>query len=195
LNINNPTTFSTPALVYSTSNSSGSAGALRADDTLAVFSTTVPTNISTATVSAATGDNAFTSREDHVHGSTAVIAAASESEMVAAESTTVFASPGTTQYHPGVGKAWAKADQTGSQSLRSSYGISGIADAGVGLSTITFTTAFDDTHGYTGSIAVPNGVGTFNNPSTTTMRLDSRTYAGNLQDVDELYCMFMGTQA
>lgn len=68
MNITNPTTFSTPALVYSTSNSSGSAGALRADDTLAIFSSTVPTTISTAAESASTGDNAFGSREDHVHG-------------------------------------------------------------------------------------------------------------------------------
>lgn len=72
MNITNPTTFSSPALVYSTSNSSGTAGALRADDTLAIFSTTVPTNVTAATVAAATGDNAFGSREDHVHGTTAI---------------------------------------------------------------------------------------------------------------------------
>jgi len=61
------TSFATPALVYSTSNSSGTGGALRADDTVAIFSTTTPT-VSVWGVSSSTGDNAFGSREDHVHG-------------------------------------------------------------------------------------------------------------------------------
>ena len=67
MNINNPTTFATPDLTFSTSNSSGTSGALRADDSLAIFSSTVPETISYGQ-SAATGDNPFGSREDHVHG-------------------------------------------------------------------------------------------------------------------------------
>lgn len=134
MNINNPTTFSTPALVYSTSNSSGSAGALRADDTLAVFSTTVPTNIAVTTVSASTGDNAFTSREDHVHGSTAITAAASEAEMVAASSTTVYASPGRTVNHPGVAKAWLQMVYSGGTPTEvGSYNVASFSDLGVGI--------------------------------------------------------------
>jgi len=74
VNINNPTTFSAPDLTYSTSNSSGTSGALRADDTLAIFSTQVPTTIAYS-ATAATGDNAFGSREDHVHGMFASAAA------------------------------------------------------------------------------------------------------------------------
>ena len=65
MNINNPTTFSTPDLTLSTSNSSGSAGALRADDTIAVFDTTVPANITTG--SASTGSAESAARRDHVH--------------------------------------------------------------------------------------------------------------------------------
>ena len=62
--INNPTTFSTPDLTLSTSNSSGTAGALRADDTILVYDTTVPEPIGTASA----GDTATSARRNHVHG-------------------------------------------------------------------------------------------------------------------------------
>ena len=130
MNINNPTTFSTPALVYSTSNSSGSAGALRADDTLAVFSTTVPTDISTSTVSAATGDNAFASREDHVHGSTAVLAVASQAQEEAASSTTVITTPGRQHFHPSALKVWAMVDANGT--LNNSYNVASASKVATG---------------------------------------------------------------
>lgn len=67
MNISNPTTFSAPAPVWSTSNVAGTSGAMRANDQLAIFSTTTPTT-QVFGVSSATGDNAFGSREDHVHG-------------------------------------------------------------------------------------------------------------------------------
>ena len=71
MNINNPTTFATPSLTYSTSNSSGTAGALRADDTIAVFDAPVPGTITPA-ASAATGSAAIAARRDHVHGATTI---------------------------------------------------------------------------------------------------------------------------
>jgi len=67
VNINNPTTFSTPDLTLSTSNSSGSAGALRADDTILVYDATVPTTIAFG-ASAATGSASVSARRDHNHG-------------------------------------------------------------------------------------------------------------------------------
>ena len=63
MNINNPTTFSTPDLTLSTSNSSGTGGALRADDTILVFDTTLPAQVGTAAVGSAT----VAPRRDHVH--------------------------------------------------------------------------------------------------------------------------------
>ena len=65
MNINNPTTFSAPDLTLSTSNSSGSAGALRADDTILVYDTTLPANVTTG--SAATGSASTSARRDHQH--------------------------------------------------------------------------------------------------------------------------------
>lgn len=66
MNINNPTTFSTPDLTLSTSNSSGTSGALRADDTILVYDTTLPAGVGTSN---ATGSASTASRRDHVHAS------------------------------------------------------------------------------------------------------------------------------
>ena len=70
MNISNPTSFSTPNLTFTTSNSSGTSGALRADDSLLLYDVTVPTTIG-AGDSAATGSAATSARRDHVHGSAA----------------------------------------------------------------------------------------------------------------------------
>ena len=67
MNINNPTTFSTPNLTLSTSNSSGTAGSLRADDTILVYDAVVPTTV-TQGASAAAGSAAVSARRDHTHG-------------------------------------------------------------------------------------------------------------------------------
>ena len=66
MNINNPTTFSTPALTLSTTNSSGTSGALRADDTVLVYDTTLPAGVGTSN---ATGSASTSARRDHVHTS------------------------------------------------------------------------------------------------------------------------------
>ena len=63
MNINNPTTFGTPDLTLGTANSSGTGGALRADDTILVFDTTLPAQVGTAAVGSAT----VATRRDHVH--------------------------------------------------------------------------------------------------------------------------------
>ena len=66
MQINNPTSFSPPDLTLSTSNSSGSAGALRADDTVLVYDTTLPDAI-TFGQSGATGSASTSARRDHAH--------------------------------------------------------------------------------------------------------------------------------
>lgn len=66
MNINNPTTFGTPDLTLTTSNSSGTAGALRADDSILVYDTTIPAVVTTG--SSTTGSAAVSARRDHVHG-------------------------------------------------------------------------------------------------------------------------------
>ena len=71
MQINNPTTFSTPDLTLTTSNSSGSAGALRADDSILVYDTTVPSSL-TPTSSASVGTAQTSARRDHVHAASGI---------------------------------------------------------------------------------------------------------------------------
>lgn len=66
MNISNPTSFSPPDLTLTTANSSGSAGALRADDSILVYDTTLPDAI-TFGQSGATGSAATSARRDHAH--------------------------------------------------------------------------------------------------------------------------------
>lgn len=69
------TSFGTPALTFSTTNSAGVAStAMRTDATIAIFDGTVPAALGTA----ATGSAAFAARRDHVHPTTglAVLTAA-----------------------------------------------------------------------------------------------------------------------
>src|SRR3990167_1244436 len=59
--------------------------------------------------------------------------AASQAEMDAASSTSVFATPGRTQYHPGVAKAWCKFNGTGTPGMTVSHNMdSSITDNGTG---------------------------------------------------------------
>lgn len=142
MNINNPTTFSTPDLTLSTANSSGTAGALRADDTILVYDTTVPTTIASG-ASAATGSASVSSRRDHQHGAFTVTAAATQAEEEAASSTTVYTTPGRQKYHPGTAKGWAYVTVSGgSPTLAANYNVSGIVDSDVGRFDITWDVDF-----------------------------------------------------
>jgi hypothetical protein len=51
--------------------------------------------------------------------------------------------PGHTQYHPGVAKAWVSVTfSAGTPSLAASHNISSVTDNGAGNTTVNFTTAF-----------------------------------------------------
>lgn len=74
-----------------------------------------------------------------------VAAAASQTEMEAASSTTVYASPGTVQNHPGVAKVWCVFNGASPDPITpdASYGVSGtIAKGTTGTYTITFSKEF-----------------------------------------------------
>lgn len=70
--------------------------------------------------------------------------AASQAEMEAASSTTVYASPGRTKYHPGVAKFFTHHDSGGGDV--ESYNVTSVTDTGTGDHTINLTTAFTDTN-------------------------------------------------
>ena len=129
------TTLAAPALTLGTANSAGSATtALATDSTILAFDTTLPA----ATGTAATGSATTAPRRDHVHASTV---AASQAEMEAASSNTVFATPGRVQNHPGVAKAQGHHGSSGSLAANS-YNLDGTAKNSTGNYTWTFTTEF-----------------------------------------------------
>ena len=70
--------------------------------------------------------------------------AASQAEMEAATSTTVFSTPGRQQLHPGHPKAWVVFNGTGTVAIDAAYNVTSITDNGVGDYTVNFTTAFAD---------------------------------------------------
>lgn len=100
-----------PAFTLGTANAAGSAEtAVASDSTLLAFDATVPTTIAFG-ATAAVGSATVSARRDHLHGSMTEpthTEAASVVQMVDHSSTTTFVSPGRTQNHPGVVKAWVK---------------------------------------------------------------------------------------
>lgn len=74
--------------------------------------------------------------------------AATQAEMETATSTTVFASPGRTQYHPGVAKALCifNGATTGTNAPTAGYNVTSVTRNSAGNYTVTFTTAFSSTN-------------------------------------------------
>lgn len=141
-------------------NTAGSATtAVSSDSVLLTFDETVVTDISTATVSAATGEVALPSRRDHTHGSTAITAGASQAEMVAASVLTSYVTPGRTQYHPGIVKVWCRFNSDGGESITASYNMTSVTDGGDGIVTIAWGTDFSSgtVYGVTCSGMVADG--------------------------------------
>jgi hypothetical protein len=66
---------------------------------------------------------------------------ATQAEMEAGSSTTAYVTPGRTQYHPGVAKAWASITTAGALE-DPDYGIASVTDSGTGDRSIVFSTAF-----------------------------------------------------
>jgi len=71
-------------------------------------------------------------------------AAATQAEMEAASSTTVYASPGRTQNHPGVAKAWSSFSGTSGALDVPDWNMDDSTDSGTGDFTANFTTDFSD---------------------------------------------------
>lgn len=71
------------------------------------------------------------------------ISAATQAEMEAASSTSVYASPGRVKYSPGVAKVWACVTVSGgTPSIAASSGLASISDVSTGRLRLTFSTAF-----------------------------------------------------
>jgi hypothetical protein len=131
------------------------------------------------------------------------VAAASQTEMEAASSTTVFASPGRTKFHPGVAKAWIVFNGSGTPAISSSYNIdtgTGITDNGDGDYTIPFDVDFSGTTYCVVSQAwdttVPIGCTVMNHTKTAgTLRINVfREATGTLTDAEDINIVVYGDQ-
>jgi hypothetical protein len=78
---------------------------------------------------------------------------ATQAEMVAETVLTSFVTPGRTQYHPGVAKAWCHITPPGALTS-GSYNIDSITDSGTGDRTVVFDTDFADTNYAVWSVVV-----------------------------------------
>lgn len=83
--------------------------------------------------------------------------AATQAEMEAASSNTVFATPLNLNWHPGVAKAWANVDGSGTV-INASHNVASITDTGTGVLDVTLTTAFSSAN-YVILITAKNGGG------------------------------------
>lgn len=72
------------------------------------------------------------------------LTAASQTEMEAATSNTVAATPGGTQYHPGVAKFWVNFTSVTTTVINESYNVTSLADNGTGRTTVTIATDFSN---------------------------------------------------
>lgn len=136
---------------------------------------------------------------------TALVTASSatQSEMEAASSTTVYASPGRVQYHPGVAKAWCEFNGTGTPAMVVSHNMdSSITDNGAGTWTVSFTTDFSST-GYACIVthidddgSTPSyGQSAYYSKATGSITILAGNNSGSFVDVSSISVVAFGDQA
>tara|TARA_R110002020_G_scaffold405223_2_gene615255 strand:- start:183 stop:740 length:558 start_codon:yes stop_codon:yes gene_type:complete len=185
-------------LTLGTANAAGSlASAIRSDSTLLTFDATLPDAI-TFGQSGDVGTATVASRRDHAHGmaSETAIPTASEAEMVAASSTSVYVTPGRQQYHPGNGKAWAKWKTVTSHDLQAQYNISSITDPGTGRTVLNFGTDFTSGDSYaTTALCAVSGNNSCSPPASDSIEIYTFSDNGStLVDSADNNIICMGTQ-
>jgi len=141
------------------------------------------------------------------------LAAASVAEMAAASSTTVAATPGRTQNHPGVAKAWININTNVSTIVNNQdYNVTSVNDCGVGKMKITLATDFADAH-YVVAGIMTHACGTggvhgwihgFDSDASCTRTagifvsqgysMNSGGCAGEVRDAEDHDVVFFGTQ-
>ena len=126
------TSLTTPAFSLGTANAAGDAiTAVASNSTLLAFDAVAVDSI-TFGQSGSVGTATVAPRRDHVHAMQAVTVATQE-EMEAGTSVATFVTPGRTQYHAGVAKAWAQVDfNTSPGNFTEQQNMSSFTDSGVG---------------------------------------------------------------
>lgn len=129
---------------------------------------------------------------------------ATQANMETATSTTTYVTPGRTQYHPGVAKAWAQwtGATTGTNAPNAGYNVTSITRNSTGDYTVTITNAFSSgvyaivacgiaaSAGNAICVSVKNGT----TPSTTSFNLICYNTGGSNQDPTSVYVACYGDQ-
>jgi len=132
---------------------------------------------------------------------TGIIAgAASQAELEAGTSTTVYTSPGRQHLHPSAAKAWVNFNGTGTVAIRSAYNVTSITDHGPGAYTINFTNAMSSVNycvvGQASISLTVNGAyfqaPHTTTPSTTSVRVQTETPAGTDTDCEWVHAAIFG---
>ena len=74
--------------------------------------------------------------------------AATQVQQEAGTALTAPVTPGRQQYHPSAAKAWIRLNGVGTIAITASFNVASITDNGVGLYTVTLTTAFSSSSAY-----------------------------------------------
>jgi hypothetical protein len=85
--------------------------------------------------------------EQMIEDGAAVAATQAEMEAASATGDAAFVTPGRTQYHPGVAKAWVQVPANGviTTSASNSYNVASVTDNGTGDRTVVVDTDFSNT--------------------------------------------------
>lgn len=132
------------------------------------------------------------SRADHVHS----LVAASQSQMEAASSNLVPATPGNAQYHPSACKAWVKCNAAGT--IQASYNITSITDTGTGIVTVTIATDFSSADYCIVATAYGNADQHFayvSSQAAGSFQLTCSNDGGTIEDPTHYYAACFGDQA
>jgi len=182
-----------PAFTLGTTNAAGDAvTSIASNSTLLAFDATVPDAI-TFGQSGSAGSATVTARRDHAHAMEAETptVAATQAEMEAASSTTVFVTPGRTQYSPGVAKAWCKVSTTGSLGSPN-LNITSVSKSSTGKYSLTIDTDFSSAV-YSTAVTVESGAAIFGSKSSAaadTAAIDIWTSAGAAVDAAFYFTAF-----
>jgi len=126
------------------------------------------------------------------------VTAATQAEMEAASSTTVFVSPGRQQYHPSSAKGWLVFNAaTGTPTITASYNITSLTDDAIGTFTINLTTAFSTANyaaASTGSRDTMIGQRTTGTLTASAFQIEAYDSSGNLVDRAYNAVAFFGDQ-
>jgi len=84
---------------------------------------------------------------------------ATQAEMETGTALTSFVTPGRTQYHPGVAKAWIARIEANGTLVQKSHNVSSVTDTGTGDRTVVWNTDFSDGEYSVASTIAGGGIG------------------------------------